>query len=85
MAGLGIYAVLIQLPAYFPVQTQGVVELVLRGDHAARGLDGGFLVDKLTGAGGDARLAARITVVAAFRTRTCDNPNSGRHADVGSP
>lgn len=65
---------LAQLPAYFPVQPQGVVELVLKGDDAARGLDGRALVDQLTSAGGDAQLAAGVTAVAAFRTQRSDQP-----------
>ena len=67
LAGLDIRAVVVQLPAHFPVQAEGVLELVLESDDAARGLDGSSLVDELTGAGGDAQLAAGVPAVAAFR------------------
>lgn len=66
-AVLDICALLVQLPAHFPVQAQGVGELIFQRGDAARGLDGGSLIDQLTGAGGDAQLAAGVPAMTAFR------------------
>lgn len=50
----------------FGVEALGFLELVLEDDDAARGLDGGSLIDEFPGAGGNAQLVAGVASVSAL-------------------
>jgi hypothetical protein len=56
----------------FGVVPLGFVELVLEGDDAARGVDGGALVDQFPDARRDAQLMARVAPVPAGGALRCD-------------
>jgi uncharacterized protein (DUF1330 family) len=57
----------------FGVVSLGFVKLVLEGDDAARGVDGGALIDQFPDAPGDAQLMARVTPMPAGGTLWCDH------------